>query len=206
MNKRFIIGLTLLSTITSSKCQTIDTAKAKIFETEAWKAYQGSYFKKSIRFFDSAIVYGSQWKSLYSIKAEAHWFIGAYAEAATAYKKMMLLSGDELLRVGAFVLLGMLYDQAGMTRQSNKQYKYAIKLWENGYVPLKQFKEVEEVEYLFALAFLGHQKKLKSKLDVYARRHPHQKQLQLISKSRRELLQLHFEEYQLPTNLKPLEE
>ena len=143
MNKLFVINLTLLST-TTVKCQTIDTTKAKFFEDEAWKAYQGSYFKKSIRLFDSAIVYGSQWKSLYSIKAEAHWFIGEYAKAATAYKKMISLSGDELLRVGAYVVLGMLYDQAGMTRHSNNQYNSAVKLWEGGYVPLKQLETLKK--------------------------------------------------------------
>ncbi len=190
----------------SAKCQYTDTTKARAYENAAWKAYQESYFKKSIRLFDSAIFYGSTWKSLYAIKAEAHWFIGEFADAAKAYKKRIALSGEDLLKVGAFVKLGMLYDKAGMPKESKKQYISAIKLWENGYIPLKQFRHYEETEYLYALAFLGNRKKLKKVLEEYAKKHPYENQLELLNKSKQELLKIHFEEYQLPSHIKPLEE
>ena len=139
------------------------------------------------------------------LKAEALWSISEYAEAASTYKKMISFSGDDLLKVGAYVFLGMLYDKAEMPVQAKDQYTSAISFWENGYVPHKQFREYEESEYILALAMLEEKDKIK-KIVSDAKEYRYQRYLEWLFKTPKELLDLHFKEYTLPDNIKPLEE
>jgi tetratricopeptide (TPR) repeat protein len=200
-----------------SASQAKDTTKAKSFADSAWAAYQKYYFKKAIRLLDSAIFYGNNKSWTYSLKAEAQWFLGMYAEAATSYKQMLSFDDDALLKVSAYVFLGMLYSKAEMPRQATEQFVTAIRLWENGYVPRKQFRAVEESDYFLALAFLGQSEKAKKVMSAqtldsltYPERreieYRHRTYLVLFTKSPKQLLEEQFKEFLLPDSIKPLEE
>lgn len=194
-----------------------DTIKARLFADSAWKVYQRHYFRKSIGLLDSAISYDPTKSFYYSLKAESQWFLGNYADAAETYKKKIALGDKNLLKVSAYVFSGMLYAKAGMAEQAKAQYIYAIKLWESGYVPHKQFRLVEELDYFLALALLEKKSKAmkiisERNLDSlsYPKRIEMENQnkrcLSLFQKNPKELLEEHFKEYMLPNDIKPLEE
>jgi len=200
-----------------SKSQAKDKTKARFFEDSAWKVYQKYYFRKSITLLDSAIFYDSTNGTSYHLKAEAQWFLGNYADAAETYKKMISLGDEDLLKVSATVHLGMLYGKAEMPIQAVEQYASAVKLWESGYVPHKQFKMVEELDYFLALAFLEERAKALKiiggrSLDSlsYPRRfelvRQHERCLSLFDKTPKELLEEQFKKYMLPNNIRPLDE
>jgi tetratricopeptide (TPR) repeat protein len=166
---------------------------------------------------DSAISCDPTNSFSYQLKAEAQWFLGNYADAAETYKKMISLGDENLLKVSAYVFSGMLYGKAGMRAQATAQYISAVKLWESGYVPHKQFRLIEELDYFLALAFLEEKAKAmkiisERSLDSlsYPRRLELEQQnkrcLSLFEKTPKELLEEHFKEYMLPDNIKPLEE
>lgn len=216
MTKLIIILFLLFNSLTSES-QEKDTIRARLFADSAWKSYQINYFRKSIRLLDSAISYEPTNSSSYHLKAEAQWFLGNYADAAETYKKMISLSDENLLKVSALVFSGMLYGKAGMTVQEKAQYISAVKLWEGGYVPHKQFRLVEEFDYFLALAFLEERTKAKRiiserKLDGLSlpRRRELEKQnekcLSLFKKTPKKLLEEYFQEYMLPNDIIPLEE
>lgn len=200
-----------------SKSQVKDTIKARFFGDSAWKAYKKYYFKKSISLLDSSILYNPTNSSSYHLKAEAQWSLGNYADAAETYRKLISISDKNLLKVSANVFLGMLYGMADMPRQATAKYASAVKLWESGYVPHKQFKMVEEFDYFLALAFLEEKAKAVKiisghNLDSlsYPKRHELENQnkrcLSLFDKTPKELLEIYFKEYMLPNDIKPLEE
>lgn len=200
-----------------SKSQVKDSIKARHFEDSAWKEYQKNYFRKSIRLLDSAISYDPTKSFSYQLKAESQWFLGNYADAAETYKKMISLGDEDLLKVSAYVFLGMLYGKAGMMVQAKEQYISAVKLWERGYVPHNHIQLVEELDYFLALAFLGEKAKAeriisKRSFDSlsYPKRHELEKQnkkcLSFFKKTPNDLLEKHFKEYMLPKDIKPLED
>lgn len=216
MNRLILICLFLFYSLIS-KSQAKDTTRARSFADSAWKAYQKYYFKKSIKLLDSAIYYDPINSFSYHLKAEAQWFLGNYADAAETYKRMISLDNGNLLKVSAYVFLGMLYGKAGMPVQATAQYVSAVKLWEGAYMPHKQFKMVEELDYFLALAFLEEKTKAmkivsERNLDslTYPRRHElerlHERCLSFFDKTPGELLEEHFKEYMLSNDIKPLEE
>lgn len=130
---------------------------------------------------------------------------------------MISLGDENLLKVSAYVFSGMLYGKAGMATQATAQYISAVKLWESGYVPDKQFRLVEEFDYFLALAFL--EKKAKAMKIISERsldslslprrlelEQQNKKYLLLFEKTPKEHLEEHFKEYMLPDDIKPLEE
>lgn len=96
--------------------------------------------------------------------------------------------------IGAYVLLGMLYDKAGIFSEAKQQYSLAIKTWENGYQP-PRFDKTEEMEYVFAFGLLGDTKKWKKKLAELSKKYPSTDCKQIANKSRLELLEHHFSPY-----------
>lgn len=216
MSKSIIICLLLFFNFTSNG-QVRDTVKARFFADSAWKVYRKNYFRKSIILLDSAISYDPTNSFSYQLKAEAQLFLGNYAGATETYKKMISFDDENLLKVSAYVFLGMLYGKAGMTTQATAQYISAVKLWESGYVPHKQFRLAEELNYFLALAFLEEKAKAikiinERSIDSlsYPRRleleQQNKKCLSLFEKTPKELLEEHFKEYMLPDDIKPLEE
>jgi len=214
---RLIIICFLLSKSLISQSQATDTTKARFFADSAWKAYQSHYFKSSIRLLDSAIFYGSNKSASYHLKSEAQWFLGWYAEAAETFKNIISIGDSNLLRVSAYVFLGMLYDKAENPADAKKQYASAISLWENGYVPIKQFQSVEESDYFLALAFLEEKEKAMKLMDERSLDSlPYPKRIEFTNRYRtyrvwfgkdpKKLLNEHFQEYMLPGDIKPLEE
>ena len=124
--KVFLIILLITFFRSDLICQIGDTSKALLFQNMAWDASQKNYFKKCIRLIDSSIIYDSSKSWSFMIKAEAHWLIGEYADAAKAYEKAMTLGSDFLL-VGANVLLGMLYDKADNSGEAKRHYRGLLK-------------------------------------------------------------------------------
>ena len=216
MNRLITTSLFLFYSLIS-KSQAKDATRARFFEDTAWKVYQKNYFRKSIALLDSALFYDATNRFSYSLKAEAQWFLGDYAGAAETYEKWIALGDENLLKVSANVMLGMLYGKAKMPVQAKAQYASAVKIWERGYVPNKQFKMIEELDYFLALAFLEEKAKAvkiisERNLDglSYPRRHEleqqHERCLLLFEKTPEELLEEHFKIYMLPDDIKPLEE
>lgn len=204
MNRLIVICLAMfLSSLANSQAR--DSIKARFFQDSAWKAYKENYFKKSIRLLDSAILYDNTKGDFYHLKAEALWFVDEYAEAAKNYQNLISLDGDYLLKVGARVFLGMLYDKAGMPTQAKNEYVSAVTLWESGYKPLNQFREYEQSDYLLALTFLGEKEKVRKAVND-AKEYRFKEVLEWLKIPPRELLEIHFKEFMLPDHIKPLEE
>lgn len=216
LNRSIIICLFLFYSLIL-KSQVVDSTKAAIFGDSAWKAYKKYYFRKSISLLDSSILYNPTNSFSYKLKAEAQWFLGNYADAAETYRKMISLGDENLLKVSAYVFLGMLYGKAEKPRLATEQYATAVMLWESGYVPHKQFRMEEEFDYFLALAFLEDKVKARKILSdrnldslSYPKRHEleiqYKRCLSLFDKTPNELLEEYFKEYLLPTDIKPLEE
>jgi hypothetical protein len=215
VSKSLLILIFLGSSLISNSQEHI-ISRARYFEDSAWKAYQRNYFRKSITLLDSAIFYKPTNSFSYGLKAEAQWFLGDYAGAAETYRNKIALGDTNLLIVSANVFLGMLYGKAQMPEKATSQYLIAVKLWESGYVPHKQFKIVEEFDYFLALAFLQERNKalriLKERsldsLTLPKRRELetlHEKCLLLFGRTPSELLEEHFNQYMLPKDVKPRE-
>jgi tetratricopeptide (TPR) repeat protein len=190
----------------SGLAQISNKAKADSLQTAAWDASQKNYFKKCLRLIDSSLYYDSTNSWSYSIKAEAHWLIGQYGEAAKAHKKAMSLDKDSLL-IGAFVLQGMLYDKANMHDKAKEEYLIASKLWEGGYVPYKQLAKHEQVDYVFAVGLYGDTSKWKKKLHELYKKYPDKNYIHLADKSGTEILDFYFNsEFAMPKGVTALED
>lgn len=96
--------------------------------------------------------------------------------------------------IGAYVLLGMLYDKAEMFEHAKEQYQLAIVTWERGYQP-PRFDKTEEIEYAFAFGLLGDTTNWKEKLAELIKKYPSSNYQQFETKSRQELLEHHFNPY-----------
>ncbi len=195
-----VIALILIFFLSlSGACQTSDTTyqKAGDLENKAWNAYQNREFEKCISLLDSSISLDNTRPFAFIIKSESLWFLKRYAEAAETYKKWIPLEKNVLL-VGAYVFIGMLYDKADMFDQAKEQYLKAIKTYKNSYKPIATFQNVEEIEYVFAFGLLGNTKKWKEKLADLTKRYPSSKYQQFEKMSRKELLEFHFEPFSKP--------
>jgi tetratricopeptide (TPR) repeat protein len=172
--------------------QLSDSVKKKAIRLQirAFDAEQKDQFDSAILFADSSIALNSTRYEPYIIKAESLWFLKRYSEAAKTYKKKMEVKRPDFL-IGAYVLLGMLYDKAGMFNEAKEQYLLAIKTWENCYQS-PQFDKTEEIEYVFAFGLLGDIKKWKEKLSELSKKYPSSNYKQFESMSRQELLEHHF--------------
>jgi tetratricopeptide (TPR) repeat protein len=175
--------------------QPSDSVKKKAIQLQirAFDAEQKHHFDSAILLADSSITLDSTRYEPYIIKAESLWFLKRYAEAAETYKKKMEVKRPDFL-IGAYVLLGMLYDKAGMFNEAKEQYLLAVKTWENGYQP-PRFDKTEEMEYVFAFGLLGDTRKWKRKLAELSKKYPSSNYQQFESKSRQELLEHHFSPY-----------
>jgi tetratricopeptide (TPR) repeat protein len=214
---RFAMIFLLLLFSLHSNSQENDSLKARVFYDSAWKAFKAYYFKKSIRLLDSVIYYRPSFRPAYDLKAEALLSLGEYAEAARTYKIVVGFGDDRLLKVSANVFLGMLYAKAGMNVEASVQYTSAVSLWESGYQPDKNFRNVEELDYFLALAFLQQKRKVLDIIDGYnydSLSHPrrieittlHQTCLPWFEKTPKELLDDKFKIHMLPEGIKALEE
>jgi tetratricopeptide (TPR) repeat protein len=193
--KAFALILTFFLSL-SSTCQTSDSTKKKAldFENKAWSAYQSHEFEKCISLLDSSISLDSTRPFAFIIKSESLWFLKRYAEAAETYKKWMTLEKNVLL-VGAYVFLGMLYDKADIHDQAKEQYIKAIKTYEKGYKPIATFENVEEIEYVFAFGLLSDTEKWRQKLAGLIKKYPSSNYERFEKMSRKELLEFHFEPF-----------
>ena len=106
---------------------------------------------------DSSLALDSTRPEPYVLKSESLWALKRYAEAAKNYKRYMAIRKPDYL-IGAYVLLGMLYDKAKMRKEANIEYRNAIHTYENGYQP-PRFDITEEIEYVFAFGLLGNKKR-----------------------------------------------
>lgn len=207
--KHIILFIVSIASTDIVFCQTLqDKVKADSLKSIAWDASQKNYFKKCIRLIDSSILYDSTKSWSYIIKAEAHWLISEFKDAAISYKKAMTLD-SEFVSIGANVLLGMLYDKAENFNQAKQQYSIAINLWENGYTAKhKLFQIQEEIDYIKAIGLMGDSIKMINKLTTFIQKNPDQQSLACIAeKSRLELLEFNFKsQYRLPDNIQAKEE
>lgn len=192
--KVFIFIILLFSSL-SNYGQPADSSKtALVFLDQAWKLYQNDNFEECLPLLDSCIFYNNKLSSAYSLKYESLWFLKRFAESAETFKKSMPLK-ENILLVHAYVLLGMLYDQANMRKRANVQYRKAIEIYESGYEsPIKGDKS-HEGEYLFAFGLLGNKKKWNAKLEEYIKRYPNSNYQQFRKMSRKDLLEFHFAPY-----------
>jgi len=172
--------------------QTTDSLKKKAIKLQvrAFDAERNHDFETAILLADSSIALDSTRYEPFITKAESQWFLKRFSAAADTYKKSMHVKKPDFL-IGAYVLLGMLYDKAGMFKEAKEQYQLAIKTWENGYQP-PRFDKTEEQEYVFAFGLLGDTKKWKEKLAELSKKYPSLNYQQLESKPRKELLEHHF--------------
>lgn len=161
------------------------------FQSRAWKAEVDKQFERCIVLADSSIALDGARSEPYVIKAECLWFLQRYGEAAATYKKWITVDSNKLL-VGAYVLLGMLYDKAGMISQAKEQYTNAIKTYESDYQSPATFERTEEIEYAFAFGLLGDIKRWKEKLAEFIKKYPSSNYDQFQNMSRKELLEFHF--------------
>jgi tetratricopeptide (TPR) repeat protein len=193
-----VIFFIFLLIVQSCYSQSLDSFKKKslAFENLGWELYQKHEFEKSFRNFDSSISFDSTRYISYQLKAESLWFIQRYGEAADIYTMWMERDRDtNILRIGAEVMNGMLYDKAGMRKKAKEHYRHAIDLYENDYKPLRQFVEVEEIEYVFAFGLLRNKKLWKNKLKWFENKY-HTNYHNLEAKSRKELLNFHFDPFE----------
>jgi tetratricopeptide (TPR) repeat protein len=188
--KSFFILLILLPLFSFSQLSDSVKKKAIRLQIQAFEAEQKQQFDSAILFADSSIALNSKRYEPYVIKAESLWYLKCYSEAAETYKKYMEFERPDFL-VGAYVLVGMLYDKAGMFNEAKEQYLLAIKTWENGNQP-SRFDQTEKIEYVFALGLLGDTKKWKEKLSELINKYPSLNYKQFESMSRQELLEFHF--------------
>jgi tetratricopeptide (TPR) repeat protein len=175
--------------------QPSDSVKKKAINLliRAFDAERNHNFETSILLADSSIALDSTRDEPYIIKAESLWFLKRYSEAAETYKKKMSVKQPDFL-IGAYVLLGMLYDKANMRKEAKRQYLNAIRTYENGYIP-PRFDKTEEYEYVFAFGLLRDKKNWKAKLAENAKKRPSDNYQTLEKKTRKELLELHFSPY-----------
>jgi len=167
--------------------------KAIRLQIRAFDAERNHHFDSAILLADSSIALDNTRYEPFIIKAESLWFLKRYAEAATTYKQSMTVKVPDFL-IGAYVLLGMLYEKANMRKQAKDQYSKAINTFENGYTP-PRFDKTEETEYVFAFGLLGDKKNWKKKLAELEKKYPSQNYKKLQSMTRQELLELHFSPY-----------
>ena len=182
-----------LSQVSLSQIPDSIKKKAIDFQTRAWKAEEERQFERCIVLADSSITLDSTRSEPYVIKAESLWFLKRYKESAETYKKYISVDTN-ILRIGAYVLLGMLYDKADMFDEAKEQYLTAIRTYENGYRPLRQFVEIEEFEYVLAFGLAGSDK-WKEKLGDVINKHPNAGFKNLANMTRKELLEHHFKQY-----------
>jgi tetratricopeptide (TPR) repeat protein len=175
--------------------QPIDSVKKEAIrlQLQAFHAEQKHQFDSAILFADSSIALDGKRYEPYIIKAESLWFLKRYKEASETYKKQMEVKRPDFL-IGAYVLLGMLYDKAENRKEAKKQYSLAIKTWENGYTP-PQFDKWEEIEYFIAFGLLRDKNKWKKKLRELQKKYPAMNKPNYELMSRKELLEHHFNPY-----------
>lgn len=189
------VFILLLLFVHSAYSQTSDSLKkvAIKLQIQAFHAEQRHQFESAILLADASIALDSTRYEPYITKAESLWFLKRYKEAAETYKKKMTVKRPDFL-IGAYVLLGMLYDKAGMLSEAKEQYSLAIMNWENGYQP-PRFDKTEEMEYVFAFGLFGDTRKWKKKLAALSKKYPSIDYKQFANKSRQELLEHHFSPY-----------
>jgi tetratricopeptide (TPR) repeat protein len=162
-------------------------------QIRAFDAEQKHQFDSAILFADSSIALNNTRYEPYIIKAESLWFLKRFSEAAETYKKKMEVKRPDFL-IGAYVLLGMLYDKAGNRKVAKEQYSLAIKTWENGYTP-PRFDKWEEIEYFIAFGLLRDKNRWKKKLSELQKKYPAMNKPKYEVMSRKELLDHHFSPY-----------
>jgi tetratricopeptide (TPR) repeat protein len=178
-----------------SYSQTTDSLKkaAISFQSKAFKSEQNHDFEAAILFADTSINLDSTRYEAYIIKAESQWFLKRFSSAAETYKNAIRIKKPDFL-IGAYVLLGMLYDKAGNRKEAKEQYLLAIKTWENGYTP-PRFDKWEEIEYFIAFGLLRDKNKWKKKLLELQKNYPAMNKPNYEQMSRKELLEHHFNPY-----------
>jgi tetratricopeptide (TPR) repeat protein len=186
------VFILLLFFCQSGYSQTTDSLKKQAIrlQVRAFDAERNHDFETAILLADSSIALDSTRYEPFITKAESQWYLKRFSAAAETYKKSMNVKKPDFL-VGAYVLLGMLYDKAGMFEEAKKQYRLAIKTWENGYQP-PRFDKTEEQEYVFAFGLLGDTKNWKQKLAELSKKYSSSNYQQFENKSRQELLEHHF--------------
>lgn len=162
-------------------------------QIRAFKAEQKHQFDSAILLADSSIALDSTRHEPYILKAESLWFVKRYKEAAETYKKNMEVKRPDFL-IGAYVLLGMLYNKAGNRKEAKEQYLLAIKTWESGYTP-PRFDKWEEIEYFIAFGLLRDKNRWKMKLSELQKKYPAMNKPKYELMSRKELLEHHFSPY-----------
>ena len=167
--------------------------KAIRLQIQAFDSEKRHQFDSAILFADSSIALDSTRYEPYITKTESLWFLKRYSEAAEVYKKQMRIKSPDFL-IGAYVLLGMLYDKARNRKEAKELYLLAIKTWENGYTP-PRFDKWEEVEYFIAFGLLRDKKKWKMNLPELQKKYPAKIKPKYEMMSRKELLEFHFSPY-----------
>lgn len=191
--KPVFILLILLPSFGFSQLSDSVKKKAIRLQIRAFDAEQKHQFDSAILFADSSIALNSTRYEPYVIKAESLWFLKRYKEAVETYKKQMEVQKPDFL-IGAYVLLGMLYDMAGNRKEAKEQYLFAIKTWENGYTP-PRFDKWEEIEYFIAFGLLRDKDRWKKSLSELQKKYPAMNKPKYELMSRKELLEHHFKPY-----------
>jgi hypothetical protein len=167
----------------------------------AFDAEKRSQFDSAILLADSSIAFDNTRREPYTIKAESLWLSRRFKEAAETYKKRLAVEQPQLV-IGAYVLLGMLYDKAGNRKAAKEQYLLAINTWENGYqIRSENTKwaegeyKWERIEYFIAFGLLRDKRRWKQKLPELKKKYPALETPNYEKMSRKELLEHHFRSY-----------
>ncbi|HEV8270170.1 MAG TPA: hypothetical protein VGQ04_02630 [Chitinophagaceae bacterium] len=150
-------------------------------------------YEEAIILVDSALVIDSNNSDIYTIKAEFLWMSKNYYQAAISYQKALVLDEDHSFLHGAYLMVGILYEKAGMRTHAQTYYLKAIYFFETKKRKDDKFFEVSNKEdYAVSLKLSGNDQEFERLLDE-----PFYKSLlqRYIGKNRSEVLEIFFKPF-----------
>ena len=163
------------------------------FIKEALSKAEEKKYEEALILVDSVLAVDSSNFNFYTIKAEFLWMSKNYYQAALIYQKALLMDEDHRFLNGAYLMLGVLYEKAGLRVQAQIQYLRAIYFLETRKrKDDKLFLVPNKIDYVTAIILSGNDKEIKKISDD-----PFYKSYlePYIGKSRNEVLEIFFKPF-----------